>query len=127
LGVPARFTGLVPHDEVPALLAAADVGVVLAQPGRPFHYSPLKVAEYLAAGLPVVAPAVPQLTARLEAGANAEFYPPGDITELACVLGALRNDPGSRRRLSAGARAAAPAWSWDEQVRRVVAALTVSS
>jgi glycosyltransferase involved in cell wall biosynthesis len=123
LGVPARFTGLVPHHEIPKLLAAMDVGVVLAQPGRPFHYSPLKVAEYLAAGLPVVAPSVDQLTSRLDEDGNAEFFPPGDEGALASVLARLGAEPERRRRLSAGARAAAPAWSWDEQVRRVCAAL----
>ena len=61
LGVPATFTGTVPHHELPAYLAAMDAAVILAPRNEPFHYSPLKLAEYLAAGLPVVAPAAGQL------------------------------------------------------------------
>ncbi|MDP1806243.1 MAG: glycosyltransferase, partial [Acidimicrobiales bacterium] len=72
-GVRAHFPGMVAHDELPSMLAAMDVGVVLAAPDVPFHYSPLKAAEYLAAGLPVVAPAVAQLAERLDAGSNAEL------------------------------------------------------
>ena len=53
------------RSELPIDLAAMDVGVVMADP-RSFHYSPLKLAEYLAAGLPVVAPDVAPLGELLE-------------------------------------------------------------
>lgn len=125
-GVRAVFTGMVPHDDLPGLLAAMDVGVVLAAPGEPFHYSPLKLAEYLAAGLPVVAPDVEQLAGRLHAGVDAELYPAGDLGALASVLGALRSDPERRRRLGEAARRASSAWSWDHQVRRVCDALAAA-
>ena len=58
---PARF----PHAELARHLAAMDVAVVLAGRDDVFHYSPLKLAEYLAAGRAVVAPDVPQISARL--------------------------------------------------------------
>lgn len=124
LGVRARFTGLVPHHDLPRMLSAMDVGVVLARPDEPFHYSPLKVAEYLAAGLPVIAPAVPQLTDRLDGERNAAFVKPGDVEGLAAILRSLGADPDRRRRLAAGARDAATDWSWERQVQRVCAALT---
>jgi glycosyltransferase involved in cell wall biosynthesis len=123
LGVRARFTGLVAHDELPRVLAAMDVGVVLARPDAPFHYSPLKVAEYLAVGLPVIAPAVSQLTDRLDQDRNAVFFPAGDVDALATVLRELSTDPARRARLAAGALDSAPAWSWDHQVQRVRDAL----
>ena len=123
LGVRTRFTGLVPHEDLPRLLAAMDVGVVLARPGEPFHYSPLKVAEYLAAGLPVVAPRVPELIERLEDERQAVFYAAGDEAALAAALAGLRDDPDRRARLAAAAREDAPTWSWDHQVQRVRAAL----
>ncbi len=53
-----------PHDAMPACLAAADIGVAPFEFGahRPlslgFYWSPLKIFEYMAAGLPVVAPAI---------------------------------------------------------------------
>lgn len=122
-GVEVRTTGTVPHADVPAHLAAMDVGLVAASPGDNFHYSPLKLAEYLAAGLPVVAPAAPGLRARLEGGVDALLVPPGDEAGLADAIRRLRDDEGLRARLGAAARAAAPRWSWDHQVRRVLDAL----
>ena len=62
-GVAVRCTGTVPHDEIPEHLAAMDVALVLASSERAFHYSPLKLAEYLAAGLAVVAPRAGALAA----------------------------------------------------------------
>ena len=61
------FTGAVPHADMPACLAAADIGVAPFEIGahRPlslgFYWSPLKIFEYMAAGLPVVAPAVDRI------------------------------------------------------------------
>jgi glycosyltransferase involved in cell wall biosynthesis len=123
-GVPATFTGTVPHAELPGYLAAMDTAVVLAPPRQAFHYSPLKVAEYLAAGRPVVAPAVGQLADRLTDGVDAVLVPAGDSAALEAALRRLQSDPEERARLGKAARAAAEtSWSWDDQVRRVVAAV----
>ncbi len=103
-GVRAVFTGTVEPDEMPQHLAAMDVGVVLADP-RSFHYSPLKVAEYLAAGLAVVAPDVEPLAGRLEPGRNSVLYPPGDSAALRSVLEQLASDADHVRSLRAGALA----------------------
>jgi glycosyltransferase involved in cell wall biosynthesis len=123
-GVEVRATGTLPHDRIPDHLAAMDVALVVAAGRASFHYSPLKLAEYLAAGLPVVAPRVPALQARLDDGVDAVFVPPGDTATLAATLVALRDDPVRRAQLAKAARAAAEeSWSWDHQVERVVAAL----
>jgi glycosyltransferase involved in cell wall biosynthesis len=128
LDVPATFTGTVPHHQLPAYLAAMDAAVLLAPRGAPFHYSPLKLAEYLAAGLPVVAPAVGQLAERLTDGVDAILVPPHDVAALSAALRRLRDDPEERARLGKGARAAAQAgWSWEHQVQRVAEAVTQAS
>lgn len=57
-GAPDRvlFAGHVPHATVPAVLAACRAGVHYLRPGGANRYrSVMKVREYLAAGLPVVA------------------------------------------------------------------------
>jgi glycosyltransferase involved in cell wall biosynthesis len=122
-GVDARFTGMVSHDRVPALLAAMDVGVVLGRADEPFHYSPLKLTEYLAAGLPIVAPAAPHLMAQLDDRRGVTFFAAGDAAALAARLAELRDDPARRARQGRRARAGASDWSWDAQIARVSAAL----
>jgi glycosyltransferase involved in cell wall biosynthesis len=123
-GTRVVFTGTVPHPELPQHLAAMDAALVVASAERSFHYSPLKLAEYLASGLPVVAPRSGQLVDRLHDGTDALLVEPGDPDALAGALRRLQADPGLRRHLAAGARRAAEAsWSWDLQIRRVGDAL----
>jgi glycosyltransferase involved in cell wall biosynthesis len=57
----AHLTGAVPHERVAQLLAAADAGLAPLPTGGVFDAdSPIKVLEYLALGLPVVATANPE-------------------------------------------------------------------
>lgn len=123
-GARVVFTGTVPHSELPRHLAAMDAALVVASADSSFHYSPLKLAEYLASGLPVVAPRSGQLVERLHDGTDALLVDPGDPDALAAALRRLRTDAELRDHLAAGARRAAEAsWSWDLQVRRLLDAL----
>ena len=122
--VPIVCTGTVPQSELPAYLRAMDAALVLAPEGVPFHYSPLKLAEYLAAAVPVVAPAVGQLSGRLTDGVDALLVPPHDTPALVAALQRLQRDADERARIGrAGHQVASATWSWDQQVRRVLAAL----
>ncbi len=123
-GVPLVSTGTVPHEELPAHIAAMDAAVVLAEPGADFHYSPLKLAEYLACGVAVVAPRAGAIPAQLDDGVDALLVDPGDVAQLTRSLTWLRDRPEERARLGRQGRAAAVAhWSWDRSVERVVSAL----
>ena len=124
LGVRAVFTGTVPHLDLLRYLAAMDAAAVIAPDHGEFHYSPLKLAEYLAAGLPVVAPDVETVSSRLRHDEHALLVAPADRSALRSSIVRLRDDPALRDRLGAAGRAEVEArWSWDEQVRRVVEAL----
>jgi glycosyltransferase involved in cell wall biosynthesis len=124
LGVTAIFTGTVPHIDLPDLIVAMDVALLLARSGEAFHYSPLKLAEYLACGLPVVAPRVPQLAQRLRDGVDVVFVDIDDRRAFVDAIAHLRDNAEHRCAIAAAARRAAEtSWSWDEQVRRIVAAL----
>ena len=124
LGVPVVATGTVPHDDLPSVLAGLDAVVIAADDGRAFHYSPLKLAEYLAAGLAVVAPDLGEPGARLRSGEDALLVPPGDADAIAAALRQLRDDPSLRERIGEQARAVARTeWSWDRSAERVLVAL----
>jgi glycosyltransferase involved in cell wall biosynthesis len=112
------FTGALPHAMLPAALAAADIGVAPFDPTRHgplrlgFYWSPLKIFEYMAVGLPVVAPALPRLKRLVEHDREGLLYAPGDPRELDRAIVEL-GDSGLRQRMGAAARArVARDFSW---------------
>jgi glycosyltransferase involved in cell wall biosynthesis len=99
-GAAVRFLG--PRDDVPALLAAADVVVVPST----WEGQPLIVQEALRAGRPLVATRVGGIT-ELTGEDGALLVPPGDPAALAAAVSRLLDDPQAAARLSAAARARA--------------------
>ncbi len=117
------FAGAVSHDEMPAALAAADIGVAPFDVARHpplalgFYWSPLKVFEYMASGLPVVAPALPRLRDLVRDAVEGRLYEPATSEALAGALATLA-DPGRRAQLGAAARARAVRdYSWEAHCR----------
>ena len=106
------FTGTVAHERMPTALAAADVGVAPFDVERHpplrlgFYWSPLKIFEYMASGLPVVAPALPRLRSLVGHQVEGVLYDPATPAALADALASLR-DPDRRHRLGVAARARA--------------------
>jgi len=95
----ATFTGAVPAQQVPHFLAASDIGAA-PYPDLPgFYFSPLKIAEYAAAGLPVVMSALDDLTDLLPSGSGSITVPAGDVPATAAALLRLAADPDERRTL----------------------------
>jgi glycosyltransferase involved in cell wall biosynthesis len=87
------------RDDVPALLAAADV---IAVPSR-WEARALVVQEALAAGRPIVATRVGGIPA-LTGEDAAILVPPGDAGQLAAAVLAVLDDPRRAARLAAAAR-----------------------
>lgn len=123
------FTGPVAHDGMPALLAAADIGaapfVAAAHPplSLAFYWSPLKVFEYMASGLAVVAPAIDGIRRIVADGREGLLYDPRDPLALARAVERLQ-DVETRRRLGAAARArAVNEFSWAGHCARLQEAI----
>jgi len=122
-GVPVTATGQVPPAEVPGWLRIADLAAA-PYPAGEHYFSPLKVAEYLAAGLPTVASAIADVPALVVDGTEALLVPPGDVAATAAALGRLGRDVALRRSLAAaGRRAAETRLSWTAVVDRSLAPL----
>src|SRR5690242_2036550 len=105
-----RFTGRVPHEDVPAMLKSA--AVVVSVPWyEPFGIVPV---EAMACGKAVVVSAVGGHLDTVEDGVTGRLVPPRDHAALAAALTQLLADPGLRRKLgTAGAARAASRYSWD--------------
>lgn len=103
-----RFLGAVAPDEVPAVLHEIDIAVAPYPPGD-HYFSPLKVYEYMAAGLPIVASEIGGIPDQLGGGRYGVLVPPGDVASLAEALDDLASDPARRSQLGAAARSVAEA------------------
>jgi glycosyltransferase involved in cell wall biosynthesis len=121
----SHLTGSVSPDQVPKWLASMDVAVAPYPLLPRFYFSPLKVFEYMAAGLPVVASSVGQIVQIIQHDVNGLLYPPGDPAALTAALQQLAADPELRLRLGREARKTVLRnHTWDQVIRRILKAST---
>ena len=116
-----HLNGPVPIDELPALIAAADVGVIPSLPERYMQYSlSTKLLEYAAMGIPIVASDLRTIRAHFTADAI-HYVPGGDPGALAEGLRSVAADPVATARLGAEAHRQEAQYEWADQARRYVA------
>ena len=99
------FAGAIPHEEVPSMVAQMHVGLAPYGAEGEFYFSPLKLYEYMAAGLAVVASRVGHLPDVVSEGRTGLLTPPGDAAALAAALARLAASPEMRGALGSAARA----------------------
>lgn len=116
-----RFTGAVCYDDVPAMLSSFDIAVAPYTGEKRCYFSPLKVFEYMAAGLPIVAAKAGQLREIIQNGKNGLLYPPGDIESLSSQLGHLQANALLRSALGLAARRDAERYhTWQQRVETIL-------
>jgi glycosyltransferase involved in cell wall biosynthesis len=117
-----RYLGRVDHDRVPDLLARVKVGVIPLHPIPNYVAAfPVKLFEYLAAGLPVITTDVPRWREVLEAHDCGVCVPHGSARRLGAAITGLLDDDGRARAMGERARRAAEEhYSWETQATVLV-------
>ncbi|MBN1591630.1 MAG: glycosyltransferase family 4 protein [Candidatus Coatesbacteria bacterium] len=122
LGNRLIFTDYVPHEEIPHYLAAADIGVAtFALNETTVCKSPLKIVEYLAAGRPIVASDVGDVSRMV--GDAGIVVGPDDPIAIAKAVSRLLDDDSLRESLSQTARRRAEEiYNWKATALNMMAA-----
>jgi glycosyltransferase involved in cell wall biosynthesis len=117
-----RYLGRLGRDRVIRLLARAKVGVIPLHPIANYLTAyPVKLFEYLAAGLPVVSTDVPLWREVLDAEGCGICVPHGSPERLAGAITSLLDDDARARAMGErGRRAAEKRYSWATQAAALV-------
>ena len=120
-----EFTGKIPPSQIPGYLASMDVAVAPYPESQNFYFSPLKVYEYMAARLPVVASGIGQIETLIEDGVNGLLYEPGNCQQLIHCLDSLRQQPELCHQLGENARATiVRSHRWEQAVQKILSLAT---
>lgn len=110
--------GRVAIDELPGILAAADIGLVPSLDEPYLRYSlSTKLLEYVAMGVPVIATGLATLRAHFD-GRAMRYVPGGDPAALAAAIRADVADPSAPAARAIEARRQAEPYGWEAQATR---------
>lgn len=125
LGVADRVVwhGRIPHEDVPAVLADADVAISPLENTESYRISfPAKLLEYMAAGSVVVASDIPPHRRLISDGQNGVLYD-GSATDLCDTLERCVGNPETMADIESRATETAREYDWDSVVEDHAAVL----
>jgi glycosyltransferase involved in cell wall biosynthesis len=99
-----RFTGYVARDEAPGYIGAMDIAVAPAPRLENYHFSPIKVFEYMSCGRALIAPRYADLATIVRHEENGLLVNPGDAEALRDAILELAGNAELRRKLGFEAR-----------------------
>jgi glycosyltransferase involved in cell wall biosynthesis len=116
-----EFTGWIAREQVAGYLSAADIGVAPYLKLETFYFDPVKIIEYMAAGLAVIASRQGSIDRTVDDGENGLLVPPGDVEALAEAITTLASDAVLRERFGeAGRQKIAHNQSWEATAERIL-------
>ncbi len=117
-----RVLGIKPHSDIPLYLKSADV-LVLPNSAKDdisrLYTSPLKLFEYMASGVPIVASDIPSLREVLNNN-NAVFFIPDNVESLADATQDLLGDTEKQTRLSRRGLSDMMQYSWNVRAKHLI-------
>jgi len=119
-----EFAGAVPRTVIRDYLARAKIAVLPNVPSVPSQFSsPLKLFEYMAYGIPIVASDMPVFEEILTHGKNAILFEPGDPLALAGAIKTLLDDPQLASRIARAAREDVQDYTYDRRAEKMLAVI----
>lgn len=116
----AHFVGFQDRDAIPDYLAAMDIAL---QPAVTDYASPLKIFEYLIAGLATIAPDQPNIREILTDGKTGILFDPDNFEEAEEAIVTLSNDQAQRHLIGAAAKQLIEdrRYTWDDNAKSIAA------
>jgi glycosyltransferase involved in cell wall biosynthesis len=117
-----HFTGALLHDEIPAWIRKFDIALApYPKHDHDFYFSPLKLFEYMACGVAVVASDVGQITEVVRNGKTGLLYPAGNFIALASACEKLLVNSSLRASLGiAAAKEIGKRFTWNINAAKTV-------
>jgi glycosyltransferase involved in cell wall biosynthesis len=114
------FTGALLHEEIPAVIRRFDIALApYPKHDHDFYFSPLKLFEYMACGVPVVAAKLGQISEVVTDGKTGLLYPPGNLNELVARCERLLANPKLCESIGrAAAKLVRQKFTWDHNAAR---------
>ena len=119
------FTGRKPFREIPQYISVFDIAVVSAKNVAEFHYSPLKLREYLAAGKPVLAPNAGEIPNIFGNEEHLKLFEAGDVDSIVSGVEFYLDNQFKRDKIGASGQAFALSTStWERELKKSLDRLT---
>lgn len=115
-----KFIGSVPHQLIPEYLSKAKVAVLPNISEGPSKFSsPLKLFEYMAAGVPIVASDLPVFKEILRDNETGLFFEPGNPESLAKTIKKVLNSEELSKNLSINAKKMAENYTYEKRAEKI--------
>ena len=124
LGDYVQIISWVPHNEIVNYIALAEIGLVPWQPSaKNCKNIPIKVFEYMACGLPLLASNIPSIAHYIIASNAGLLYDSTDVKAFAKEAKRMLDDSYMRGSMSiAGKKSVERIWNWNEMAKLLLKA-----
>ena len=114
------LTGSVEHSQIPGYLSVINIAVAPYLDQDNFYFSPLKIYEYMAAGLTVLASDLKQIKTIINDLENGKLFSTGDVNSLYENLQWLKDNPDLCEKLGTEGAKSVENNSWDAITKKVI-------
>ncbi|MEM7550841.1 MAG: glycosyltransferase [Bacteroidota bacterium] len=115
------FTGRKKFSNIPDYINLFDIAIVSARSASDFHYSPLKLREYLIAKKSTIAPSAGEIISNFKHNKHLRFYEAGNQDSLKSAIVDLASNSKLREELgNEGFKLVNEKGTWDYELKKVL-------